>query len=317
MLVLIVILLILLIVLFAQFGSNYYTQVRVMRRFFKNKGAAPDDWRQRASKLADVDYHSVLPNGTMDVYTANDSTGNEPLLVWVHGGGYVGSDKSCAEPWAYGIAAEKKATVVSINYCLAPEQHYPGPLLQLNEALHYLISNRERYAIDCEKIFLAGDSAGAQIVSQYAALVCNEKLRTAMKIKPRIERETLKGVVLCCGFYDMDTVMRSHFPGIKTFLWAYTNTKKIRAFARKDEMSAVKNLDEGYCDAFLICGDADPFWGQAQEMAEALEKANVPAETYFPRVAGKKLGHEFQFAVGTTEANVALAKVMAFLEKRS
>lgn len=316
MLVLIVVLLIVLIVLFAQFGSNYYTQVRVMRRFFRNKGVAPEDHRQKASKIANIDYHSVLNKGQLDLYVANDADGAQPLVVWVHGGGYVGSDKSCAEPWAYGIAAEKKAAVASINYCLAPEQHYPGPLLQLDEAVRFLTAQKERFSLDTDRIFLAGDSAGAQIVSQYAALVYNAKLQASMKFIPQIGRDRLKGVLLCCGFYDMDTVLRSRFPAIKTFLWAYTDTKNIRKFARKDEMSAVKNLDEGYCDVFLTCGDADPFIGQAQEMAAALAEANVPAEVYLPRVAGKKLGHEYQFAVGTTEANVALAKAMEFIEKR-
>ncbi|MDE6398415.1 MAG: alpha/beta hydrolase [Clostridiales bacterium] len=316
MLVLIVVLLIVLIVLFAQFGSNYYTQVRVMRRFFRNKGVAPEDHRRKVSKIADIDYHSVLSGGQLDLYVHNDAAGAQPLLVWVHGGGYVGSDKSCAEPWAYGIAAEKKAAVASINYCLAPEQHYPVPLLQLDEALRFLTNAKERLGLDTDRIFLAGDSAGAQIVSQYAAVVCNTRLQAEMKFRPCLGRDRLKGVLLCCGFYNMDTVFKSRFPAIKTFLWAYTNAKNIRKFARKDEMSAVKNLEEGYCDVYLTCGDADPFIGQAREMAAALAEANVPADVYLPCVAGKKLGHEYQFAVGTTEANVALAKAMEFIEKR-
>ena len=135
MLLLIIILLIALIALFAQFGSNYYTQVRVMRRFFRNVGVTHAEHTQKVSKLSDIDYQSALPNGKMDIYTPNDTTAPLPLLLWVHGGGYVGSDKSCAQSWAYAIAAEKKMAVVSINYCPAPEQHYPGPLLQINEAL--------------------------------------------------------------------------------------------------------------------------------------------------------------------------------------
>lgn len=316
MLLLIIVLMIALIALFAQFGSNYHTQVKVMRRFFRNKDTTPEAYAKRTSFVQNIDYHSVLPSGELDIYTANDATEPQPVLVWVHGGGYVGGDKLCCKPWAHVIAAECKVAVVSINYCLAPDQHYPGPLLQLSEALDFLSENAQKFSLDVSRIFLAGDSAGAQIVSQYAAAVSNPELQKAIKFRPPVSREQLRGILLCCGFYNMDTVLSSHFPAIKTFLWAYTNVKKLHKFARKDELSTVKHITSAYCDVYLTCGDADPFIGQANEMIDALAAANVPAEVYLPKVAGKKLGHEYQFSIGTAEADTALRKAVEFIEKR-
>ena len=112
---LIIVLLIALIVLFAQFGSNYHTQVKVMRRFFKNKGTAPENYLELTSVITDVDYMSVLSNGILDIYTANDAIAPQPVLLWVHGGGYVGGDKSCIKSWAHVIAAELKIAVASVN----------------------------------------------------------------------------------------------------------------------------------------------------------------------------------------------------------
>lgn len=315
LLILIVILLIALIALFAQFSSNYYTQVKVMRRFFKNKGTAPENYMERTSLQKEIDYGSVFPRGVLDLYTSNEVSAPQPLLVWVHGGGYVGGDKSCCEPWARIIAAEKHVAVASINYCLAPEQHYPVPILQLNEALGYLTANAQRYAIDPERVFIAGDSAGAQITAQFASVVCNRTLRDDMKIIPAISKATLRGIILCCGFYNMDTVLKSHFPAIKTFFWAYTNSKKPKNFPKADEMSTVKHIDEDFCHTFVTCGDADPFIGQAKELVAALEKNSVEHTAYLPKVSGKKLGHEYQFLIGTVEANEALREAMEFIEK--
>lgn len=316
MLILIVALLIMLIVLFAQFGSTYHTQVKVMRRFFKNKGVAPEDYRARTGRINDIDYQSVFPHGQLDLYTANDAANPQPIVVWVHGGGYVGGDKTCIESWAYILAAELKAAIASINYCPAPEQHYPGPLIQLSEALRFLTDNSARFGLDPERIFIGGDSAGAQIASQYAALVCSEPYRNTVKIHPPIAKSQLKGVLLCCGFYNMDTVIKSHFPAIKTFMWAYTNQKKLAKFDRKDEMSVIRHIDADYCDVFITCGNADPFIGQAREMTEALTAADICTDAYLPQPVGKKLGHEYQFMVGTTEANAALKKAMDFIAQR-
>ncbi len=302
--------------LFAQFGSNYYTQVKVMRRFFKNKGHAPENYLERTSVVTDIDYLSVLSNGTLDIYTANDANSPQPVFMWVHGGGYVGGDKSCIKSWAHVIAAEANVAVVSVNYCLAPDQHYPGPIVQLGEAFRFLFDNAERLNLDTTRIFLGGDSAGAQIASQYAALIHSESLKSAMKITPPVNKEQLKGVILCCGFYNMDNVLKSRFPAIKTFMWAYTNTKKLRNFERKNELSTIKNLESGYCDVFITCGDADPFIGQAKEFVSALSDANITTDAYLPKVKGKKLAHEYQFLVGTTEADIALDKAVTFIENR-
>ncbi len=314
--ILIIVLLIALAALFAQFGSNYYTQVKVMRRFFKNKGSAPEDYLERTSLEKDINYLSVFSHGTLDVYTANDAAAPQPVILWVHGGGYVGGDKSCVKSWAHVIAADLHAAVFSINYCLSPDQHYPAPILQLDEALDFIMTNRERFNLDTDKIFIGGDSAGAQIASQYAALVCNAELQDTMKIKPKISRRNLRGIILCCGFYNSDTVIRSRFPAIKTFMWAYTNEKKLRNYSRKDELSTVKHVTENYCDTYLTCGDADPFIHQAHEMINALNAANVSSEIYLPKVKGKKLGHEYQFLVGTPEADTALKKAVDFIAER-
>ena len=316
MALLIILLLITLIALFAQLGSNYYTQIRVIRRFFKNVGLIPEDARLKTSITENIDYESVFPRGKLDLYTANDKSGTQPLLVWVHGGGYVGGDKKAPEAWARTIAARLGVAVASIDYCLAPEQHYPVPLVQLNEALRFLTANAEQFGLDPSRVFLAGDSAGAQITSQYAALVTNPDLQKRMNLLPCLNKDALRGLLLCCGPYNMDTVIKSHFPAIRTFMWAYTNEKKLHKFARKDELSTVKNVTADYCDVYITCGNADPFLKQTNELIKVLEGANVSCSAYMPVSKGKKLGHEYQFLIGTREADEALGKAVDFIEKR-
>ena len=281
--------------LIAQFASNYHTQVRLIRKFFRNKDDSPNEYINRTSVRANVNYMSVFPNGYLDIYTSDTLPDNQPVLIWIHGGGYVGGDKSCIKPWAYTMAAKLGIAVVSINYCLAPDQHYPSPLLQIDEALDFLNKNAHSMGLDTTRIFLGGDSAGAQLTSQFAALVCNAELQKQMNFSPKISRDSLLGILLCCGFYNMDTVMNSHFPAMKTFLWAYTNEKKISGFVHKNQMSAIRYINPDYCDVYLTCGNADPFIGQAKEMAEILRAANIPREIYLPKPERKKLGHEYQF----------------------
>src|SRR5207248_2396483 len=52
-------------------------------------------------------------------------------------------------------------TVVSINYQRAPENHYPGPIIQLGEAYEFLQRDARRFpAVDLHRLIIGGDSAG-------------------------------------------------------------------------------------------------------------------------------------------------------------
>ena len=53
--------------------------------------------------------------------------------------------------------ASKGYVVANINYQLAPEGRYPTQMLQVNEAIGFLLSRAEEYRIDTMKIFIGGD----------------------------------------------------------------------------------------------------------------------------------------------------------------
>lgn len=301
-----------------QLFASYHTQVRILRKFFRNKSVMPEDYLTLTSKLADIPYDSALDGGTLDLYFRNDSVGAHPLLVWIHGGGYMGGDKSCAEAWGRIISYRTGAVVASINYRLAPEQHYPGPILQAGEAIKHLLHNAETYGIDPTRIFLAGDSAGAQIASQCAAMVTSPLLSLRMKLAFPLTPAQLKGIVLCCGMYDMDTVVKTGFPAIKTFLWVYTDEKKfLTRYKRLDELSTVKHITPEYPPVFLTCGDADPFLPQSHELMDALAAAGVECDALLFDGSGKKLNHEYQFKLGRADANFALCRAVEFIVRKS
>lgn len=310
---LIVLSLIVIIVAFVLVSTSYHSQVRVLRRFFR---ARPDSDHREKSVIVikNVFYDSIFGTAPLDVYSRDDTREQpRPVLVWVHGGGYIGGDKACMEHWGHAIAGRANFRVVSINYHLAPDCHYPAPLIQLNEALDFIVAHADEYGIETSRVFLGGDSAGAQIVSQYAAYLTNADLRRRMRFKPALPQKSLRGVVLCCGMYNMDTVKKSRFPTLKTFMWAYTNCKNLSDFERKDEMSTVKNVTPDYPDTFLTCGDADPFIGQAHEMVAALAASGVTRDILLYDGTKKRLAHEYQFHMHLPEADECLQRVTEFL----
>lgn len=313
MIVLIMALVGLIVILFVLVLSNYYAQINLIRRFFRSPD--PPKAADSVRVYRDVSYGSAYGNGIVDVFCPKERGAPAPLVIWIHGGGWVGGDKHDAAGWAHELAQNGLVTAC-INYELSPKQHYPTPLLQTGEALTYLLRTADVYGIDPTCVFLAGDSAGAQIAAQFAALATNASLRKQSNLLPPPAAQTLRGLVLCCGLYDMRTAAKSGFPAVKTFLWAYTDEKKfLRRYARLDELCVTRHITADYPPVWLTCGDADPFLGQATALIEALTaQGHTPEALLFH---GKKLGHEYQFKLGTPDADESLRAAVDFIWRQA
>ena len=98
-----------------------------------------------------------------------------PVLVWTHGGAFVGGSKEELGGYLRMIAARGVA-VVAVAYSLSPEARYPTAVRQVMAALHHLAAHRERLGLDTDRIVLAGDSAGAQLTAQTATLITNSAM---------------------------------------------------------------------------------------------------------------------------------------------
>lgn len=251
-------------------------------------------------------------DSVLDIYHPENINESIPVILWIHGGGYVGGSKDSRQD--YGMAlAEAGYLVANINYTLAPEQLYPGPIFQANEAIAYLKQHAAQYGGDMERLFIGGDSAGAQIASQVAAVISNAELANTLGILPAIAAEHLNGALLMCGLFDMQTVRTTEFPNIDKFLAAYTGVEPFESYQRIDELSTVNHITPAYPPVFITVGDADPFFSQSEELVSILQSHQIAVDSVFFKGSNKGLKHEYQYALDTVEAQETLKKTLNFL----
>ncbi|WP_181151039.1 alpha/beta hydrolase [Paenibacillus sp. PCH8] len=261
---------------------------------------------------ADEGYH----DSTLDIYYPSVTTESLPIVLWVHGGGWVLGDKDDIADYAVKLA-KQGYVVASMNYALAPDTKYPIPVVQTDQALTYMKNHAIEFKGDRKKIFLAGNSAGAQIASQAAAVVTNPDLAKLMHITPTVEPEELRGVLLFCGPYNLSTVEKTGFPFISTFLWSYTGTKTFEEYPRLNEMSTVLQATAAYPPAFITSGNNDPLTSQSIELAQVLKRLDVDTETLFFSNSPEKLGHDYQFDLESEAGQHAMHSAVLFLQQYS
>ena len=262
----------------------------------------------------DVAYGHEAPNSQMDIITPSNIKKGEklPVIFWTHGGGFIAGDKRHKNPYLAQIA-EQGYIIVNVNYALAPASRYPTPIQQLDQATKYTLKNINKFNIDHRQIVYGGDSAGAQIASQYVALQTNPKLRQQMEMKPTVKRKYLKGVILFGGLYNMQTVRSTEFTRIDLFMTSYTGSEEWeRNFSQINQLSTVEQITDNYPPTFLTVGDADPFDPQNREFNDVLKKYNVQTTTtFFDGTHG--LRHQYQFHMNLKEAKKNYNNVMMFL----
>jgi hypothetical protein len=140
----------------------------------------------------------------LDVHTAGDESGTAdhgaPVLVFVHGGGFVGGDKHVPGMPMYdhiGAWAVRNDWVgVTITYRLAPEHTWPSGAQDVAAAVQWVRDNIAAYGGDPSRIVLVGHSAGCVHVASYLA-------GQASVGQDSGSFDGVKGAGLLSGFYQI------------------------------------------------------------------------------------------------------------------
>jgi acetyl esterase/lipase len=203
-----------------------------------------------------------------------------PILVYIHGGGWMNGDKStyrriCA------LYAQAGFLVCNINYRLTPQYDYTAQMQDVASAVYWAYRNCSRYGGDPSRIFLVGDSAGAHLASWYAAASGDAALPEATGIGDMIPAGSLKGLLLFYGAFDMDTMVRTGFPFMKTFYRACFGKDADACRLRAGIASPLRHLTAEYPPSFMTCGGNDPLLPESQALSRALDGLGVPHRDLF------------------------------------
>jgi acetyl esterase len=278
------------------------------------------------AELSEVQYKQGDAGAFLDVYYPQNTSSSSrlPVIIWTHGGAWVSGDKNNVAPY-YRLLAAEGFTVIAVDYGLAPEHTYPTAVHQLNDAYAYIQQNAERFRADTGNIILAGDSAGANLSSQMAAIITNPTYAKEVGVTPNLQASQLKGVVLNCGIYKMHelTVPNPTLPkivgwGTDVSVWAYSGTRDFSAPIIK-EMSAYYHATSNFPPVYISGGNGDLLTKvQSVPFADKLKSLGVAVdELFYPDDHQPSLPHEYQFNMDGEDGTNALKRTIEFAKRRT
>jgi triacylglycerol lipase len=100
------------------------------------------------------------PDVRVYVYTPPGPKTARPALLHIHGGGFILGDAAMMTPLSQVRARALDCVVVSVDYRLAPETPYPGPVEDCYAGLSWMVAHAAELGIDPTRIAVGGESAG-------------------------------------------------------------------------------------------------------------------------------------------------------------
>jgi acetyl esterase len=243
------------------------------------------------------------------VYRPSGPAAILPLVLHVHGGGFVGTAVQC--DWINShLAARLPAVVVSVEHRLIdPETPLSAAVDDGWDVLRHVVRDTARWGVDPARVAVFGESTGSMVAALSA-------------IRARGSELALRAQVLVNPCVDL-TSTALDYPSMTEFASTPSLTLKQMEFFRRlavpdgTDPRAVSPLyaDDlsGLPPALVVVPVLDPVADHGRAYFERLRKAGTPAEL----IELPKAGHAFLSMPGLVpQAKVARARIAEFLRDR-
>lgn len=288
-------------------------------RLFSGDGSDPVS---TTSRLVDPEIrvqrdlpYGAAPEARLDVYRHE---GDEPMpaLIWVHGGGFVTGSKEPLRPYL-SVVASHGFVAVNVEYTPAPEAAHPTQIHQLTRAVRYVVAHADELGVDAGQLVLGGDSAGAHIVAQAALAALDHEYAAGAGVTEFLDPNRIAGLALASGPFDLPASYSVPGPFrwyLRTIMWAYTGARDFRTDPRFDYSSITHHVRADFPPTFLTSGPRDPLAVQSHRLAAALRRAGADVEEVELDETSRS-GHVFDFDLGSSDARLALRRLVGFLRR--
>ena len=265
-------------------------------------------WPGGVTSMADVTY-STIPGYRpmiMDIYLPARGAGPHPLILYVHGGGWVAGNTRHSGalanfPAALASLAAEGFVVASVEYRLASEAQFPAQAQDVRAALRFLKSNAAQYGVDPARSGIWGGSAGGHL-SALTALSCGDASLDVAGTQADAGSECVQAAVIWYGVFDfaLQASTRSDGdPGIASLLGC-SGPCRAEDYA---PASPVSYIGAGDPPMLLIHGEQDQVVSvsQSRSAEERLRAAGLRVESiYIPAVDHSFLGSTYDVTRAAT-----------------
>lgn len=231
---------------------------------------APEDIAIKNIKIDNRDGSAKI---RLRIYQPVNPTRAAPVLIWMHGGGYIIGKPEIEDTLCTQFVRELGIRIVSVDYRLAPKYPFPAGLEDCYSALIWAKNHAEKFGFDAKRIGIGGTSAGGGLAAALAQLAYDRKevfpIFQLLRYPMLDDRTALRA--------DIDDSnsptwsQKSNRFGWGSYLGGQYGTDEIPAYsvpARREDLS-------GLPPAWIGVGTLDVFYEEDMIYAQRLREAGI------------------------------------------
>ena len=251
----------------------------------------------------DLSYPTAGTTQTIRIYTPENKAGQPlPVIVYIHGGGWVIADLDTYESSAMALARKTGAIVASVEYRHAPEHRFPAAHDDTFAAWQWVLQNAGQFGGDPRRVAIAGESAGGNMAINVAIRARDQKIQAPLHM---LLVYPVAGTDLTTPSYRQNEhAIPLSKPAIE---WFVKNTIAQPADVQDPRLNIVGKANlRGLPPATIINASIDPLASDGLLLTEKLRAAGVKTAHHLY----KGVTHEF-FGMDAVVADAAKAQDLA------
>lgn len=207
------------------------------------------------------------------LYRPDGIVGLLPVVLYFHGGGFVGGSIDDADVPARAIAERCPALVLAVGYALAPQRPFPAAPEDAHCAALWVVANAERLGGDPQRLAVAGDDAGGNLAASLTLIARDRN-------GPAIAAQALIGPLLDPSMTRLGdgARLRSDLSAATCASWyqQYLPQSRQRLHPYASPLASVRQA--GLPPALIVTAGCDVLYREAESYAAALITAGVPTQ---------------------------------------
>jgi triacylglycerol lipase len=209
------------------------------------------------------------------IYRPPGASGSLPVYLDIHGGAFVSNTADIDAPFCRAIVGAVGCAVVSVDYRVAPETHWPGAVEDCLAALRWIAAEGEALGFDASRIAIGGESAGGGLAAALA-LIARDRggptLALQMLGQPMLDDRT--GPHPYAGEYTFTA--EANRAGWTAYLGVEAGSDQVPAEAVPARVADLSGLPP----AFITVGALDLLADECIDYARRFMRAGVPTELH-------------------------------------
>jgi acetyl esterase len=230
--------------------------------------AVDEEWITVPSPAGEVRVRLIKPQG---------ATGMLPVIVYMHGGGWILGNASTHDRLVRELAVGARAALAFVEYPNAPEAQYPTQIEMGYATAQWITQHGASKGLDASRMAVAGESVGGNMT---AALALLAKDRGDVTLRQQsMYYPVTDGAMNTASYEQFASGYYLSRPEMEWFWVAYLPDKKKRSEITASPNQASMDQVTGMPPTFLCVDEADVLRDEGEAYAAKLRSARVPVTT--------------------------------------